>query len=51
MRWYNIGKYKRKDSRVVIVVFDLHGVVDYDASHKNWIENSMTKLYRVVLKS
>ena len=46
VRWRNIGKYRREDGEVEIVIFDLHNVVDYDAnSHHSWIEESMKSLY------
>jgi hypothetical protein len=46
VRWRNIGKYSGEGGKVIIVVFDLHGVVDYDANtHQNWIEESMASLY------
>jgi hypothetical protein len=46
VRWRNIGKYKSKGGNVVIVVYDLHDVIDYDAcAHNVWIENAMTELY------
>jgi hypothetical protein len=30
LRWPNIGKYTKSSGAVVLVVYDLHGVVDYD---------------------
>lgn len=30
VRWPNIGKYTNSSGAVVLVVYDLHGVVDYD---------------------
>ena len=44
--WRNIGKYRRKDGELAIVVFDLHDVVDHnEKSDKNWIEDTMKSLY------
>lgn len=44
--WRNIGKYRRKDGDVAIVVFDLNDVVDYnEKSDQNWIEDTMKSLY------
>ena len=46
VHWRNIGKYSREDGKVVIVVFDLHDVVDYNANtHQIWIEQTMANLY------
>jgi hypothetical protein len=46
VRWRNIGKYRRKDGEVDLVVFDLHDVVDYNVdAHSDWIENAMKALY------
>jgi hypothetical protein len=45
VRWRNIGKYKSGGS-VVIVVYDLHDVVNYDDdAHSAWISDAMTALY------
>lgn len=45
VRWCNIGKYS-SNGVVVIVVFDLHDVVDYDSDvHINWIDNAISSLY------
>jgi hypothetical protein len=45
VRWRNIGKYK-SGGAVVIVVYDLHDVVNYDAdAHSAWIGDAMTALY------
>ena len=50
VRWRNIGKYRSKCGEVVLVIYDLHGVVDYDDSaHNDWIEKSMQSLYAGVL--
>ena len=50
VRWRNIGKYRGKCGEVVLVIYDLHGVVDYDDSaHNDWIEKSMQSLYADVL--
>ncbi len=46
VRWRNIGKYRSKGEKAVIVVFDLHDVVDYDeGAHNDWIEKAITSLY------
>ena len=48
VRWRNIGKYRSKSGSVVLVVFDLHDVVDYDVdAHGDWIENAVKSLYNV----
>ncbi len=48
VRWRNIGKYRSKDGSVVLVVFDLHDVVDYNVdAHGDWIETAVTSLYNV----
>ena len=42
--WRNIGRYKN-DVIDVIVVFDLHDVVEYDVSiHKDWINTAILRL-------
>jgi len=47
VRWCNIGKYRKSDS-VVLVVFDLHDVVDYNVdAHNDWIETTLKSLYNV----
>jgi hypothetical protein len=44
--WRNIGKYTNNHLQVVIVVFDLHDVVDFnDVANKDWINESMRSLY------
>jgi hypothetical protein len=48
VRWRNIGKYRSKSGSVVLVVFDLHDVVDYNVdAHDDWIETTMKSLYNV----
>lgn len=48
VRWRNIGKYRSKDGNVVLVVFDLHDVVDYNEdAHGDWIESAVKSLYDV----
>ena len=44
--WRNIGKYKSTSGSVVLVLYDLHNVVDFKVDkHVNWIENAMNSLY------
>lgn len=46
VRWRNIGKYRSKDGSIVLVVFDLHDVVNYNVdAHGDWIENALKSLY------
>lgn len=46
VRWRNIGKYRDKMGKVVIVVFDLHDVTDFDGNtDSNWVDNAMMQLY------
>jgi hypothetical protein len=47
VRWSNIGKYKdRSSGAVTLVVYDLHGVKDYNERvHHDWITNAMKSLY------
>lgn len=48
VRWCNIGKYRSKSGNVVLVVYDLHDVVDYNVdAHGDWIEAAMKSLYDV----
>jgi len=47
VRWRNIGKYKRKNGTVGLVVFDLHDVVDYHVdAHLDWIDNAIRELFK-----
>ena len=51
VRWRNIGTYKSSGGKVVVVIYDLHDVVDYDVdsdAHNGWIEKSIQSLYTVV---
>ena len=46
MRWRNIGKYRNRYGKVVVVIYDLYDVVDYDFGvHNGWIEKPMHALY------
>lgn len=46
VRWRNIGKYKARRGEVVIVLYDLLSVVDYDAVlHADWVNLAMLSLY------
>mmetsp|Transcript_20249 Transcript_20249/g.20954 ORF Transcript_20249/g.20954 Transcript_20249/m.20954 type:complete len:586 (+) Transcript_20249:63-1820(+) len=46
VRWRNIGKYRAISGEVVLIVYDLHSVVDYNVEiHQNWVNNAMNKLY------
>jgi hypothetical protein len=46
VRWRNIGKYRSKSGSVVLVLFDLHDVVDYNVdAHSDWIETAVKSLY------
>ena len=46
--WRNVGKYRRRSGSVVLVVFDLHDVVDYNVdAHGDWIEAAVKSLYNV----
>ena len=46
VRWCNIGKYKKKNGDVALVVFDLHDVVDYSVDiHVDWIKKAMKALF------
>ena len=48
VRWRNIGKYMSKSGSVTLVVFDLHGVVNYNVdAHGDWIETAVKSLYDV----
>jgi hypothetical protein len=48
VRWRNIGKYRSKSGSVVLVLFDLHDVVDYNVdAHGDWIETAVKSLYNV----
>lgn len=48
VRWRNIGKYRNESGRVVLVLFDLHDVVDYNVdAHGGWIEAAVKSLYNV----
>jgi hypothetical protein len=48
VRWRNIGKYRNESGRVVLVLFDLHDVVDYNVdAHGGWIETAVKSLYNV----
>ena len=49
VRWSNIDKYSSsKSGSVVLVVFDLHHVVDYNVdAHSDWIDTAMKSLYNV----
>lgn len=29
VKWKNMGKYRKKNGKIVAVIYDLHGVVDY----------------------
>ena len=50
VRWCNIGKYRSKCGKVIVVIYDLHDVVDYDAgAHNDWIEKSIQSLSSDVL--
>jgi hypothetical protein len=44
--WRKIGKYKRNSGSVVLVVFDLNDMVDYDVdAHGDWIGAAMKQLF------
>ena len=46
VRWCNIGKYRSSSGSVVLVVFDLHDVVDYNVdAHGDWIGAAMKSLF------
>ncbi len=46
VRWRNIGKYRSKSGSVVLVLFDLHDVVDYNVdAHSDWIKTAVKSLY------
>jgi hypothetical protein len=46
VRWRNIGKYRSRNGAVALVVFDLHGVVDYnEVVHSDWIEKATQSLF------
>ena len=50
VRWRNIGKYKDRNGNLAIVIFDLHGLEDYDgakANHDGWVERSIAELYYI----
>jgi hypothetical protein len=45
VRWCNIGKY-RSSGKAEVVVYDLHDIVDYDATaHSNWVDDTVAALY------
>ncbi len=46
VHWRSIGKYRSNSGSVVLVVFDLYDVVDYNVdAHSNWIEAAVNSLY------
>lgn len=46
VRWSNIGKYMSQNGNVVLVVFDLYSVVDYNReAHGDWIQTAVNSLY------
>lgn len=46
VQWRNIGKYRKKNGEVALVVFDLYSVVDYNVdAHRDWIDNAMKVLF------
>jgi hypothetical protein len=48
VRWRNIGKYRNRIGAVVLVVYDLHDVDDYNVEdHHDWIERAMQHLFKV----
>lgn len=48
VRWRNIGKYKKKNGAVALVVFDLYDIVDYDVSiHHDWIDRAIDSLFNI----
>ncbi len=47
--WRNIGKYRSRSGSVMLVVFDLYDVVDYNVdAHGDWIESAVKSLYNNV---
>jgi hypothetical protein len=49
VRWRNIGKYRSASGSVVLVVFDLHDVVDYNVdAHGDWIGTAIKSLFDVI---
>ena len=46
LRWCNIGKYVSSGQVGTIVIFDLHGLDEFDADkHSGWVDTAMLSLY------
>ena len=51
VRWRNIGRYKNECGDTVPVLYDLHGVQEYNSDkHSGWIDTAMSKLYETEQK-